>query len=103
MMLDVVSDKGANPGICLNNKRENSAERVAQSDISQFGPTGVFFYEQSVGALIEAIQLFNRHLTDFDPDTIRAHVEPFDRAHFKQRMQQIIMSRYEEFRRLTPC
>ena len=103
MAIDSIPGKGINPEISLNEKRENLSETFTQSDKSQPGPTGVFFYEQSVGALIEAIQLFNRHLTDFDPDTIRAHVEPYDRTHFKQRMQQIVMSRYEEFRRLSPC
>jgi glycosyltransferase involved in cell wall biosynthesis len=98
-----VSDKGSSPGVRLNQIRGNPFERFAQTGEAQSGLTGVFFYEQSVEALIDAIQLFKQHQTDFDPDTIRAHVEPFDRSHFKQRMQQIIMSRYEEFRRVSPC
>ncbi|MCA9452224.1 MAG: glycosyltransferase [Nitrospira sp.] len=65
--------------------------------------TGVFHYEQSVQAIIEAVQLFTQHLADFNPDAIRAHVEPFDRSHFKQRIQQVIMSCYREFRRTSPC
>ena len=63
----------------------------------------MFFYEQTVDALIDAIQLLNQHLPDFDPDTIRAHVKPFDCSHFKQQMQEIIYSGYEEFRRVRPC
>lgn len=102
-MIDVVSDKGESPGICPVNKGVSPAERVAQTGVSKSGPTGVFYYEQSVGGLIDAIQLFNQHRTDFDPDTIRAHVEPFDRSHFKERMQQLIMTRYEEFGRIPPC
>jgi glycosyltransferase involved in cell wall biosynthesis len=103
MTIDTVSEKGTNPEIYPNTKRGNLLKSITQTGKSQSGLTGVFFYEQSVGALIEAIELFKQHLTDFDPDAIRAHVEPFDRAHFKQRMQQIIMSRYEEFRRVHPC
>ncbi len=81
----------------------NHLERGAQRSGSPSVLTGVFHYEQSVQAIIEAIQLFSQHLTDFDPDAIRAHVEPFDRSHFKQQMQQIIMSRYQEFRHTPPC
>ena len=95
--------KGIHPAVALYEKSGNLPESSTQTRRAQSGLTGVFFYEQSVGALIEAIQLFKQHQTDFDPDRIRAHVEPFDRSHFKQRMQQIIMSRYEEFRHLHPC
>lgn len=99
----IVSGKGSNPGILPLKHMENSSESFDQTGISPSGPTGVFFYEQSVGSLIGAIQLFKQHQTDFDPDTIRGHVEPFDRSHFKQRMQQIIMSCYEGFGHLHPC
>ena len=81
----------------------NHLERGAQRSGSPSGLTGVFHYEQSVQAIIEAIQLFKQHLTDFDPDAIRKHVEPFDRSHFKQQVQQVIMSGYHEFRRVTLC
>lgn len=82
---------------------EQRVEGGGQTTGSQSGLTGVFHYEQSVAAIREAIQLFNRHRTDFEPDAIRAHVELFDRSHFKQQMQQVIMSRYREFRRTPLC
>jgi hypothetical protein len=103
MTTDVVSDEGSKPGTCLNKNRGNPSEGSARTGRSQSGPSGVFFYEHSVGGLIDGVQIFKQHLTDFDPDTIRAHVEPFDRPHFKQRMQQVIMSGYEEFHRVHPC
>jgi glycosyltransferase involved in cell wall biosynthesis len=103
MMKAPVSDKESHAENCVKATGKNAFERIGHTDVSQPGPTGVFYYEQSVEALIEAIQLFNQHLFDFDPDTIRAHVEPFDCLHFKQQMQQIIHSGYEEFRRLRPC
>lgn len=87
----------------LPKQGEHHSDRGAQTSGSPSGPTGVFHYEQSVDAIIEAIQLFTQHRTDFDPEAIRAHVEPFDRSHFKQRMQQVIMSGYHEFRRVPPC
>ncbi len=82
---------------------ENHLEHGAQRSGTSSALTGVFHYEQSVQAIIEAIRLFTRHHADFDPDAIRAHVEPFDQSHYKQRMQQIIMSHYHEFRRTPLC
>jgi glycosyltransferase involved in cell wall biosynthesis len=52
--------------------------------------TGVFFYEQSVDALVEAIELFESRVGEFSAQAIRAHVKPFDRGHFKERMGGLI-------------
>ena len=65
--------------------------------------TGVFFYEQTVQALMNAIQLFEKRKGEFEPQSIRAHVEAFDRAHFKERINQVIMANYEQFRQSRPC
>jgi len=53
-------------------------------DDSRF-PTGVFFREQSVQALIDAIEKFRS--SKFDPPAIRAHAERFARPHFKKRIR----------------
>ena len=82
---------------------ENHLDRGVQRSGPSSVRTGVFHYEQSVQAIIEAIQLFSQHHADFDPDAIRAHVEPFDQSHFKRQMEQIIMSCYHEFRRSPLC
>jgi glycosyltransferase involved in cell wall biosynthesis len=66
-------------------------------------PTGVFFYEQTVDALREAIQLFEQRRSDFQPKAIRAHVQDFDREYFKERIKQMIMTNYELFRQSRPC
>jgi hypothetical protein len=78
-------------------------EPGAHTRLSLSGPTGVLYDNPSAEGLIEAIQQFIRHRTAFDPDVIRAHVEPFDRMHFKQRMQEVIRLRFEDFRRVHPC
>jgi glycosyltransferase involved in cell wall biosynthesis len=57
-------------------------------------PTGVFFYEQTVASLREAIEIFERNQSIFDPKAIREHVEPFDRDHFKRRIQRVIHQAY---------
>ena len=66
-------------------------------------PTGVFFYEQTVDALIEAVRLFERSRDCFDPHAIRAHVAPFDRARFKQKMKEVIEQSYNQFCSAHSC
>jgi len=48
-------------------------------------PTGLFFREQSVQALKDAITKFST--SKFDPLTIRTHAERFARPQFKERMR----------------
>jgi len=48
-------------------------------------PTGLFFREQSVQALKDAIAKFST--SKFDPLTIRTHAERFARPQFKERIQ----------------
>jgi glycosyltransferase involved in cell wall biosynthesis len=96
-----VVDQAANPMASPKGQRENSPACLTQTDFSPAVPTGVFFYDQSVEGLMAAIQLFQQHRTGFHPEKIRAHVEPFDRTYFKQRMHQVIMSTYKEFCHLT--
>ncbi len=51
-------------------------------------PTGVFFYEQSVASLKNAIKEFESR--QFDSQAIRRHAEKFDRRRFKQRLHDYI-------------
>ena len=66
-------------------------------------PTGVFFYEQRTDALSEAILLFEKRRSEFQPQAIRDHVQAFDRGHFKERINQVVMKNYEQFRLSRPC
>ena len=66
-------------------------------------PTGVFFDERNPQSLVKAIELFERHRNRFDPERIRAHVEPFDRKYFKERMRQLIETSWEDFSRTRLC
>jgi glycosyltransferase involved in cell wall biosynthesis len=66
-------------------------------------PTGVFFYKQTVNDLIQAIQLFEEKRSEFQPHAIRAHVKAFDKEYFKERINQVIMTNYEQFRQSPPC
>ena len=51
-------------------------------------PTGVFFHEQSVTSLKNAIKDFESR--QFDSQAIRKHAEKFDRRRFKQRLHDYI-------------
>lgn len=82
----------------------NESIRPLSSEPSvSFVPTGVFFYEQTVEALINAIRLFEHHAEHFEPEAIRAHVAPFDRAHFKEKMRSLIKQYYQQFHLSLSC
>ena len=60
-------------------------------DGSSEHPTGVFFYEQTPDALTEALQKL--HALRFDPGSIRAHAERFDRSAFKRKLALYIQEK----------
>jgi glycosyltransferase involved in cell wall biosynthesis len=53
-------------------------------------PTGVFFYQRSSEALGRAVRFFEVHESRFRPELSRRHAQRFDRAVFKQRIQQYV-------------
>src|SRR5574337_786215 len=61
-------------------------------------PTGIFFYEQTVEALIQAIDLFECSADRFDPEALRAHALTFDRSIFEKRMSAFVAERYEAWK-----
>ncbi|MEO8341320.1 MAG: glycosyltransferase [Nitrospirota bacterium] len=83
--------------------REERAVGMPLRSSDERYPTGVFFDEQNPESLGNAVEMFERHRNRFDPEKIRAHVEPFDRKHFKERMRQLIETSWENFRRTHLC
>ena len=61
-------------------------------------PTGIFFYEQTVEALILAIDLFERSADRFDPEVLHAHALTFDRSVFEKRMTTFVAECYEAWK-----
>jgi glycosyltransferase involved in cell wall biosynthesis len=59
------------------------------------GQTGLFFYEQTPEALVDAILRLDR--TDFDPVTIRRNVERFSVSRFKQELGTFVEDKWREF------
>jgi glycosyltransferase involved in cell wall biosynthesis len=56
--------------------------------------TGVFFYEQTPEAVMEAIQDFEANQGDYSPEAIRAHARQFDTVHFVERMRDFLSPWY---------
>jgi glycosyltransferase involved in cell wall biosynthesis len=57
-------------------------------------PTGVFFDDPTVEALICAVESLSK--LKFDPYTIRRHAEKFDRTIFKKQMMEYVERRFQE-------
>src|SRR5262245_40375538 len=53
-------------------------------------PTGLFFDAQTVDALAEAMRRLESGAVAFDPKTLRARAEEFDRPRFKARMTAVL-------------
>lgn len=68
---------------------------VPLGEPQQGPPTGVFFHEQSPGALIEAVRLFNKNRERFDPESIRAHALQFDKQIFREKIHNYIEEIYK--------
>jgi glycosyltransferase involved in cell wall biosynthesis len=64
--------------------------------------TGVFFGEQSVDSLVQAILNFEAAEHRFSPPFIRAHAEQFDKKHFLKKMGSFVAEKLEDYRELRP-
>ena len=62
------------------------------------GVTGVFFDEQTVGSLVEAIKRFERIKGSFDGQRIRKHAEQFSAARFRQEFGDFVGHAWTRFR-----
>jgi len=61
-----------------------------QPDRPEQEATGVFFYEQTPQAVVDAIRLFET--CTFSPGVVRERARAFDKSHFKQRLLTFIES-----------
>jgi glycosyltransferase involved in cell wall biosynthesis len=58
------------------------------------GPTGVFFEEQTVEALVAAMERFEANGDRFDAKALREHALGFDRQVFKDRIEAFVAARW---------
>lgn len=61
------------------------------------GKTGIFFLEQSVESLKEAVIKMESSIDSFDMQIIREHAERFDEGIFKANINEYIKEKYQEF------
>jgi glycosyltransferase involved in cell wall biosynthesis len=71
---------------------------VSVDEASVEAPTAVFFEEQTLDALLEAVRRFEAVGGQFDPDVLRTRAGAFDRPRFKERLQAYIADRWATFR-----
>ena len=88
------------PTIALG--RGGALETMVGLDVTE-APTAVFFEEQSVDALVEAMRRFEAAADRFDAKALRARAEAFDRPVFKQRLGDYITARWSEHRTSAAC
>jgi len=58
-------------------------------------PTGLFFQEQNVDSLIDAVERFGQIEQVFDPAAIRNHTLQWDREIFKEKIKRSIFEKME--------
>lgn len=63
--------------------------------------TGVFFREQNLDSLVEAMLKFETAEQHFSPSFIRAHAEQFDKKHFLKKMGSFVAEKLEDYREGT--
>jgi glycosyltransferase involved in cell wall biosynthesis len=78
--------------------RGGALETMVDLDAPDAAPTAVFFAEQSVDALVQAIRRFEDAEDRFDGKALRARAEAFDRPRFMQRLRDYIDQRWVDFR-----
>ncbi|HBH04908.1 MAG: hypothetical protein A2X36_04985 [Elusimicrobia bacterium GWA2_69_24] len=66
--------------------RGGALETMVGLDAVEESPTAVFFAEQTVESLVDAIRRFEAVEDRFDPKALRARAERFDRPIFRQRL-----------------
>lgn len=61
------------------------------------GQTGIFFQEQSVDSLVEAVKRFITVEADFSPEVITANAKRFAKERFEMEIKEFVTTKYKEF------
>lgn len=67
------------------------------TNIEYPAPTGIFFREQTVESLVQAVRLFEEKQAQFSPQAIRHHAEQFSPEHFRAAFESHVSKAYENF------
>jgi glycosyltransferase involved in cell wall biosynthesis len=66
-------------------------------------PTAVFFGEQSVAAVADAMATYEAAAARFQPTALRARAARFDRPLFARRIREYVEGRWAEFQARRAC
>jgi glycosyltransferase involved in cell wall biosynthesis len=64
-----------------------ATETVQGLEATDAAPTGVLFNDQTIDALVAAMETFERNEARFEPKALRARAEMFDRPLFRDRIR----------------
>lgn len=78
------------PVICLN--RGGARESVID------GVSGVYFADQNVQGIVEAVDKFEKNLDKFDSNIIKAHAGRFSKERFESEIKEFVEDSYGKFR-----
>lgn len=78
------------PVICLN--RGGARESVID------GVSGVYFADQNVQGIVEAVDKFEKNLDKFDSNIIKAHAGRFSKERFESEIKEFVEDSYDKFR-----
>jgi glycosyltransferase involved in cell wall biosynthesis len=69
-------------------------------DLRQHGEqgTGLLFQQQTAAALVDAVEKFERHQSQLQPEVLRSHALKFSPPIFRQRYRAFLEGCYQEFR-----
>ncbi|MBI4699333.1 MAG: glycosyltransferase family 4 protein [Nitrospirae bacterium] len=68
-----------------------------RSQKSEEKPTGIFFYEQTVAALIDSVEKFKAVEDKFNPHAIRKNAERFGIDRFKKEFKEFVDEKIKDF------
>lgn len=60
--------------------------------------TGVYFSEQTIGSILEAVDRFEKNIDKFDPRRIRENALRFSRDRFEKEIKEFVEEKYEIFK-----
>jgi Glycosyltransferase len=60
--------------------------------------TGIYFLDQNVNSIIEAINTFEKLQDTFDPQTIRQNALRFSRDRFEKEIKTFVEEAYDDFK-----
>jgi len=67
-------------------------------DNVQTTDTGIFFEEQTIGSLLQAVELFEKEISKFSKDIIRNNSLRFSKERFEKEFEEIVNKKYKEWK-----